>query len=102
LPRVNAGQFQVRLRDPDGTRVENTERDVIKALAVLDCIAGKDNISITSSLVGQHPGLFSTSPIYLFMAGPHEAVLQVQLKEDFKTNLQELQDAVRGGVNACL
>lgn len=102
LPRVNAGQFQVRLRNPDGTRVENTERDVIKALAVLDSIAGKDNISITSAFVGQHPGLFSTSPIYLFMAGPHEAVLQVQLKEDFKTNLEELQDRFRAGMKAAL
>ena len=95
LPKVNAGQFQVRLRDPDGTRVENTELDVIKTLAVLDTLAGKENISITSAFIGQHPGLFSSSPVYLFMAGPQEAVLQVQLKEDFKTNLEDLQDKFR-------
>ncbi len=95
LPKVNAKQFQVRLRAPDGTRVENTELYVVKTLAVLDTLVGKENIDITSAFVGQHPGLFSTSPIYLFMAGPQEAVLQVQLKEDFKTNLEELQDKFR-------
>lgn len=95
LPKTNAGQFQVRLRDPDGTRVESTEKDVIKTLSVLDTLVGKENISITSAFIGQHPGLYSTSPIYLFTAGPQEAVLQVQLKENFKTNLEELQDKLR-------
>ncbi len=100
LPKVNAKQFQVRMRAPEGTRVEATELKVVKALAVLDTLVGKENISITSALIGQHPGLFSTSPIYLFMAGPHEAVLQVQLKEDYTTNLEELQDRFRNKIKA--
>ncbi|MDN3654568.1 efflux RND transporter permease subunit [Ferruginibacter paludis] len=102
LPKVNAKQFQVRLRAPEGTRVESTELEVVKALAVLDTMAGKDNIAITSAFVGIHPGLFSTSPIYLFMAGPHEAVLQVQLKEDYKTNLEEFQDKFREKIKAAM
>jgi multidrug efflux pump subunit AcrB len=102
LPKVNAKQFQVRLRAPEGTRVESSELEVVKALAVLDTLVGKENISITSAFVGQHPGLFSTSPIYLFMAGPHEAVLQVQLKEDYKTNLEELQDKFREKMKTAL
>ena len=100
LPKVNAKQFQVRLRAPEGTRVETTELQVVKALTVLDTLVGKENIAITSAFVGQHPGFFSTSPIYLFMAGPHEAVLQVQLKEDFKTNLEELQDKFRDKIRS--
>ncbi len=102
LPKVNAGQFQVRLRAPDGTRVERTEEDVLKTLDVLDKLVGKENISITSAMVGQHPGLFSTSPIYLFLAGPQEAVLQVQLKEEYKTNMEELQDRFRQRMNEAM
>lgn len=102
LPKVNANQFQVRLRAPDGTRVERTELDLVKSLAVLDTLVGKENVAITSAFVGSHPGLFSTSPIYLFMAGPHEAVLQVQLKEDFKTNLEDLQDQFRKKMKAAM
>ena len=102
LPKTNSGQFQVRLRAPDGTRVENTERMVLKTLDVLDTLVGKENISITSAFVGQHPGLFSTSPIYLWMAGPQEAVLQVQLKEAYKTNLDELQDKFRASMKEAM
>ncbi len=95
LPKSNAGQFQVRMRDPDGTRVEKTERDVIKALDILYGITGKENISISSAMVGMHGSTFSTNPIYLFMAGPHEAVLQVALNENYKVDLDELKDKFR-------
>ena len=83
LPKVNGGQFQVRLRAPDGTRLERTEDKTINALHILEELVGKENIKVTSAFVGQHPGQFSTSPIYLFMSGPQEAVLQVALKEDY-------------------
>jgi hypothetical protein len=39
-----------------------------------------------------HPGQFSTSPIYLFMSGPQEAVLQVALKESYKGNLDVVKE----------
>jgi multidrug efflux pump subunit AcrB len=95
LPRVNSGQFQVRLRAPDGTRFERTEEKTIKALQVVEDLVGKENISVTSAFVGQHPGQFSTSPIYLFMSGPQEAVLQVALKDSYKGNLDQLKEKIR-------
>ena len=95
LPRINGSQFQLRIRLPEGTRIERTEDSLLKTIQVLEQITGKDNIAITSAFVGAHPGLFSTSPIYLFMAGPHEAILQVNLKEDYKVNLDDLKDKLR-------
>jgi multidrug efflux pump subunit AcrB len=95
LPKVNGGQFQVRLRAPDGTRLERTEADMVKTLHVLEELVGKNHIAVTSAFVGQHPGQFSTSPIYLFMAGPQEAVLQVNLTEDYKVNLDDLKERFR-------
>jgi len=95
LPKTNSGQFQVRLRAPDGTRIERTEAKVVKTLKILEEIVGKKNISATSAFVGQHPGQYSTGPIYLFMAGPHESVLQVNLKEDYKVNLDQLKEKLR-------
>jgi multidrug efflux pump subunit AcrB len=95
LPKVNSGTFQVRLRAPDGTRLERTELITLNAIKILEGIVGKNNIEVTSAMVGQHPGQFSTSPIYLFMAGPQEAVLQVNLKEDYKVNLDELKEKLR-------
>ncbi len=95
LPKVNSGTFQVRLRGADGTRLERTETSTITALHVLEHIVGRKNIAITSTMVGLHPGSFSTNPIYLFMAGPQEAVMQVQLAEGYKTNLEDLEDRFR-------
>jgi multidrug efflux pump subunit AcrB len=95
LPKVNSGTFQVRLRAPDGTRFERTELYTVKARQILGNLVGKQNIDVTSAMVGMHPGLFSTSPIYLFMAGPHEAVMQVNLKEDYKVNLDDLKERFR-------
>jgi multidrug efflux pump subunit AcrB len=95
LPRTNSGQFQVRLRAPDGTRIERTELLMIKTLDALNELVGKQNVAVTSALIGQHPGLFSTSPIYLFMSGSQEAVLQVQLKEDYKVDIDDLKEKIR-------
>ncbi|MDB5114575.1 MAG: swrC [Mucilaginibacter sp.] len=95
LPKVNSGTFQVRLRAADGTRLERTEAITLKAIHILGDLVGRQNIEVTSALVGQHPGQFSTSPIYLFMAGPQEAVLQVNLKEDYKVNLDDLKERFR-------
>ncbi len=95
LPYSNAGIFQVRLRAPDGTKVEVTENYVLKTLEQLYQQVGKDNIKITSTMVGMHGGAFSTNPIYLFMAGPQEAVLQVAFKEDYKVNMDEFKDDFR-------
>ena len=95
LPKVNGGQFMVRMRLPDGTRIEHTELTTLQLLDSITKIVGKENISITSAYVGMHPQLFSMSPIFLWMAGPHESVLQIALKENVKIDLDELKDKIR-------
>ncbi|PSR56878.1 acriflavin resistance protein [Adhaeribacter arboris] len=102
LPKVNSGQFQVRLRAPDGTRIERTEAKLVKTLGVLENLVGKENIDITSAFVGQHPGQYSTAPIYLFMSGPQEAVLQVNLSEDYHVDMDELKERFRRQIKATM
>ncbi|CAG4998069.1 Cation efflux system protein CusA [Dyadobacter sp. CECT 9275] len=95
LPKVNGGQFQVRLRAEEGTRIEITEQKTLKTLEVIKQILGKEHVSVTSAYVGQHPGLFSISPIYLWMSGPQEAVIQVALTEGYHINMDELKEKIR-------
>ncbi|GAB4020839.1 efflux RND transporter permease subunit [Spirosoma koreense] len=102
LPKVTGGQFQVRLRNPDGTRLEKTEATMLKTIDVLNGLVGKENVEITSAMVGMHGAQFSTSPIYLFMAGPQEGVLQVSLKEDYDVDLDELKDKFRASMKKTL
>lgn len=102
LPKVNGSQFQVRLRAPEGTRMERTEEKTLKTIDIIKKIVGPENVSVTSAYVGQHPALFSVNPIYLFMAGPQEAVLQVGLHEGFHTNLDQLKESIRAQVKQAI
>ena len=101
LPKTNSSQFQLRLRAPDGTRLERTEEKVLTTLNELNKMVGKEHVAITSVYVGQHPALFSVNPIYLFMAGPHEAVFQVSLK-DYHTDMDEFKDQFRERIKKVL
>jgi multidrug efflux pump subunit AcrB len=95
LPKVNSRQFQVRLRAPDGLRIERTEEKLIKAVGILESMIGKEKIAISSAYIGQHPGQFSISPIYLFTSGPHESVWQVSLTEEFDGSMDDLKEQFR-------
>lgn len=95
MPKVNSSQFQLRVRAPEGTRMERTEEITKDILRIINETAGEEHVGISSAYAGTHPASSSTSPIYLFMSGSHEAVLQVALKDyrvdmdDFKDNLRE-------------
>lgn len=97
LPAVNSSQFQVRITVPEGTRIEKTEEKVKVFLKELDALIGKENIAISSVYVGLHPSTFAVSPIYLYNAGPHEALMQVALKK-FNGNSDELKDQIRAHI----
>ncbi|MGK6350701.1 efflux RND transporter permease subunit [Parapedobacter sp. DT-150] len=95
LPKVNGRQFQVRLRGEEGTRIEHTEKITLGAITAIKDVVGAEHVSITSAYVGNHPALFSISPIFLWMAQPHEAVIQVALSGDYHTDLDELKERIR-------
>lgn len=94
LPTVNSSQFQVRIKAPEGTRIEKTELKIKQVLGELENLIGKDHIAISSVFIGQHPSSFAVSPIYLYNAGPHEALMQIALK-DFDGNTNELKEIIR-------
>jgi multidrug efflux pump subunit AcrB len=97
FPKVNSSQFQLRLRAPEGTRLERTEEMALLVLKEIEDFVGKEHIGITSTYVGMHPAQFSISPIYLFMAGGHEAVFQVALK-DLHLDMDAFKDGLRGKI----
>ncbi|MGA7160639.1 MAG: efflux RND transporter permease subunit [Bacteroidota bacterium] len=94
LPKVNTGQFQMRIREPDGTRLERTEEAVHKVLAIIDSTVD-NNVSISSAYVGLIPSNYGTSNLYVFNSGTHEAVLQVGLDENYKVNIDDLKEKLR-------
>ncbi|MFI5221101.1 MAG: efflux RND transporter permease subunit [Bacteroidia bacterium] len=96
LPRTNTGQFQLRIKAIDGTRIERTEDKLLQVLKIIDrTVGGKENVAISSAYIGLQPSSYATSNILVFNSGPHEAVLQVNLSEDYKVKMDDLKERLR-------
>ena len=95
LPKANSHQFQMRLRLADGTRVERTEQATLKVLKAIGREVGAGNLEISSAYVGTVPSSYGSSNIFIFNSGPHEALLQVSLREDFPVRMDALKEKLR-------
>jgi multidrug efflux pump subunit AcrB len=82
FPNIDPQLMRVRLRARTGTRVEETERIVLRALDVIRQEAGAQNVAITSDFVGVVPSSYPVDLIHLFTSGPQEAIVQFALKAD--------------------
>ncbi len=98
LPKTNTGQIQLRVKEPDGTRLEVTERTTQGVLAVIDSTV-HGHISISSAFVGVVPSNFGSSNLYIFNSGTHESVIQVNLDEDYKVKIEELKEELRRNIH---
>jgi multidrug efflux pump subunit AcrB len=96
FPKVDSGQFQLRVRAPDGSALEDTEslaKDVLQEITRQ--AGGEQNVDITVSLVGTASYNYPINAIYLWTAGPQEAVLRVALKRDSGIRLAEFKNRLR-------
>lgn len=98
FPKVDAGQLQLRLRMPPGTRIERTEDATKKTLQLIDEAAGKQNIAITSSFAGLQPQSYAISPIFLYTSGPQEAVIKVNLVKGAGVSVEAIKETLRSTV----
>ena len=83
FPDAHAPLLRLRLRAPAGTRIEETELIVLRALTVIRREIGEKNVEITSDFVGVIPSSYPVNLIHLFTTGPQEAVIQVALKPGY-------------------
>jgi len=99
MPKLNNGQFQIRIDEPQGTRLEVTEDKFKQVLQIIDKTVNH-HVEITSGYVGLVPSSFGSSNLYVFNTGTHEAVLQVNLDADYHVNMDDLKDALRKNIAA--
>ena len=95
FPSVDAGQFQLRMRAPAGTRVERTELQALQVMDVIKQVAGVENIAVTTAFIGVHPSSYPINLIHLWTSGPHEAVIRVGLKPSATLRGTELREKLR-------
>ncbi len=102
FPKTDLGQFQLRLRAPPGTRIEETEEIVKEALKVCSEEVGADNIAISLGYVGAIPSSYPINTIYLWSSGPEEAVMRVALKPGGGRRVEQLKPVLREKIYAHL
>jgi multidrug efflux pump subunit AcrB len=95
FPTVDAGQVQVRLRAPTGTRVERTEDVTLRALDIINEEAGANNVAITLSYVGTQPPTYPINTIFLWTSGPQEAVIRVALRKGSGIHVANFRERLR-------
>jgi multidrug efflux pump subunit AcrB len=100
FPTVDSGQFQLRLRAPDGTRIERTEEIAKQALEIIKEEVGEDkegrsNLAISLGYVGLIGSSYPINNIYLWTRGPEEAVLRIALREKSDIRVEELKRRLR-------
>ena len=98
FPKVDAGQFQMRLRMQTGTRIERTEDATKDILKIVDSLAGKGNVAITSSFAGLQPPTYAINSIFLWTSGPHEAVIKANLKKNSGVRLDHFKEQLRSTI----
>jgi multidrug efflux pump subunit AcrB len=95
FPNSDTDEFRVRVRCATGTRVEVTERKVLQMLELIKREAGPDNVQASLGYAGQQPVQFVINSVFLWTSGPHEAVMDVKLREAAKINLEQFKDKLR-------
>ncbi|QJB37280.1 efflux RND transporter permease subunit [Chitinophaga oryzae] len=97
FPRTDAGQAQVRLRLPAGTRVERTESATQRLLQLADSIT-HSQIDISSAFVGVQPSSYPVNLIHLWTSGPHESVTKIKLKKGAGMAIEMFKESLREAV----
>jgi multidrug efflux pump subunit AcrB len=95
FPIVDAGEFRLRIRAPDGTHFEETERLTLDVLKAIEKQAGRENIDISLAYVGNIPSSYPINAVYQWSRGPEEAILRVSLKPQAGINVDQLQESLR-------
>lgn len=95
FPVVDASQFRLRLRAPDGTHINRSERVALDVLDLIEKEVGRDNVQLTLGYVGMIHSNFPINAVYQWSRGPEEAILYVDVKDSAGINGEALKERLR-------
>lgn len=95
FPSAETGEFRLRLRAPDGTHVEATERYAVSVLQAIEQEAGAGNVQLSLGYAGTVPASFPVNSVYQFSRGPEEAILRVAFRNGSGVRTDELKRRLR-------
>jgi multidrug efflux pump subunit AcrB len=95
FPHVDTGQFQMRIRAPDGTQLERTE-DIVKEVdRTLRQLVGEGVVKMTLANIGNPPWTYPVNGVYVWNSGPHEGLLLVALESKRRPRIEVIQQRLR-------
>ena len=94
-PQVDAGQFQMRVKAPVGTRLEVTEDLTRQALIEIKNILGPDSLKISVAHIGQTAPTFTANAVFLWTSGPDQAVIRISLNQEKRLRTEEVLERLR-------
>jgi multidrug efflux pump subunit AcrB len=95
FPKVDAGRFQLRMRAPTGTRIEETEQLALRVLDTIRNEVGSDGVAISVGYIGLIPSSYPINAIYQWTGGPEEVILRFALKEGSTASVEDLKERLR-------
>jgi multidrug efflux pump subunit AcrB len=95
FPKVDAGRFQLRMRAPTGTRIEETEKLALEVLRTIRAEVGADGVEISVGYIGLIPSSYPINAIFQWTGGPEEMVLRVALNARTTVNVERLKEQLR-------
>jgi multidrug efflux pump subunit AcrB len=95
FPVVDAGQFRLRMRAPDGTHIERAEQYAKQALSLIGDELGPDSVDLSLGYVGMIHSNFPVNAVYQWSRGPEEAILYVALNDQLGISDEVMKERVR-------
>jgi multidrug efflux pump subunit AcrB len=95
FPLVDSGEFVLRFRPPPGSNFELTREMGVKCLEEIKKEAKAENVAITMGFVGQVAPNYAMNNLVLFMRGPDDGQLRVELREGSGVALGPFRERLR-------
>ncbi|HEV3005039.1 MAG TPA: efflux RND transporter permease subunit, partial [Pirellulales bacterium] len=95
FPLIDAGEFRLRIRAPDGTHIEQTEKYTREVLKAIENEVGAGSIELTLAYVGSIPSTYPINAVYQWSRGPEEAFVRIALVPKSGIRVEELKETLR-------
>lgn len=95
FPTVDAGEFRLRFRAPDGTHIDRTEKTALEILDTVKQKVGEKNVAMTLGYIGTVPASFPINSVYHFSRGPEEGLLRIALKPKSGISTEAMKEELR-------
>jgi multidrug efflux pump subunit AcrB len=95
FPRPDSDYLQLRVRAPQGTDLDGTEKLVRQVIDEISAEVGPRGVTLSLADIGSPPPLYPSDAVYVFNTGPDVAVVLVALAKERARSISAVEEALR-------